>query len=204
MVNYGPPKLRVAGSNPAFSASKHLLKTQANMPLALPAYQPFHLVTLSPWPLLTSFILLDLALGLVSWFNGVEPFQSLNVGLSSGLGLLVALATTLAVMAAWFRDVTVEGVLVGDHTLEVQRGLSFGFLLFVTTEVMVFFAIFWSWFHSGLSPVVELGSAWPPTGINGLDVYALPLTNTVLLLASGAAVTVAHHALIGGMRSSLL
>lgn len=174
------------------------------MPITLPAYQPFHLVTLSPWPLLTSFILFDLALGLVSWFNGVASFQTVGLNLSPGYGLLLALATTVSVIAVWFRDVTVEGVLVGDHTLEVQRGLSFGFLLFVTTEVMVFFAIFWSWFHSGLSPVVELDSSWPPAGIQGLDIYALPLINTLLLLASGAAVTVGHHALIGGMRTPLL
>lgn len=69
------------------------------MPIALPAYQPFHLVTLSPWPLLTSFILFDLALGLVSWFNGVDSFQTLGLNLSPGYGLLLALLTTVSVMA---------------------------------------------------------------------------------------------------------
>ena len=55
-------------------------------------------------------------------------------------------------------------------------------------------------FHSALAPTVELGSHWPPQGIDALSPYEIPLLNTIILLSSGAAVTYAHHSLIQGNR----
>lgn len=110
------------------------------------------------------------------------------------------MVTLVTVMALWFRDVRVEGGYLGDHTVEVVRGIAVGMRLFIVTEFLVFFAIFWAYFHSALRPVVELGCRWPPAGIRALDTYALPLLNTVLLLRRGARVTWAHHSLVGGER----
>jgi len=42
----------------------------------------------------------------------------------------------------WFRDVSEEASYVGHHTLIVRRGLVFGFLLFISSEVMLFFGFF--------------------------------------------------------------
>ena len=69
---------------------------------------------------------------------------------------------------------------------------------------LFFLAIFWTFFHSALSPAVELGAMWPPMGIEAIDPFELPLINTVLLLASGFTVTYAHHFLINGKRSKAL
>lgn len=79
-----------------------------------------------------------------------------------------------------------------------------GIALFIVTELLVFFAIFWSYFHSALSPVVELGNAWPPMAIDAVDAYALPFLNTALLLGRGATVTLRHHSLVAGLRSTFL
>lgn len=159
--------------------------------------QPFHLVTPSPWPLLTSFALLILTVGAVMYFNGyATPF-----GVSGGL-IMVSLGflATAGAMTLWFRDVITEGTFLGDHTFPVQKGITLGVALFIISEVFFFLSIFWAFFHSSLSPTVELGAQWPPVGIPTINAFELPLLNTILLLSSGATVTYAHHSLIQGNR----
>ena len=68
---------------------------------------------------------------------------------------------------------------LGNHTAAVQRGLNLGVALFIVSEALFFLAIFWAFFHSALSPTVELGAQWPPLGIQAINPFELPLLNTV-------------------------
>ena len=69
-----------------------------------------------------------------------------------------------------------EGTYLGNHTLAVQRGLNMGVALFIVSEALFFLAIFWAFFHSALSPTVELGAQWPPMGIEAINPFELTFT----------------------------
>lgn len=156
---------------------------------------PFHLVSPSPWPLNTSISLLALTT------TGVLSIHSFKFAIYF---LLFALVCLISSMSFWFRDVISEGTYLGNHTLAVQRGLNMGVALFIVSEALFFLAIFWAYFHSALSPTVELGAHWPPMGIMAINPFELPALNTVILLSSGVTITYAHHSLIQGNRSGAL
>jgi hypothetical protein len=124
----------------------------------------------SPWPLITSLSLFILTLSAVMYFHGFY-----NGGYLLSLGFIL----TMFSMTLWFRDVTIEGTYLGNHTLEVQKGLTIGVALFIVSEVFAFISVFWAFFHSSLAPAIEIGGIWPPFGIQALDPFAIPLLNTV-------------------------
>jgi hypothetical protein len=59
---------------------------------------------------------------------------------------------------------------------------------------MLFFGFFWGFFHSSISPTIQIGAVWPPIDVEFITVKGFAIANTVILLTSGATLTVAHYA----------
>jgi len=146
---------------------------------------PYHIVNPSPWPLLTGFSTLRILTGSVIWIITKNNY-------------LITIGTLITILCSsqWWRDVSREGSFIGYHTNLVINGLRWGIILFITSEILFFFRFFWAFFHSRLSPNIEIGVLWPPLGIQAINPYQIPLLNTIVLLSSGITVTLRHHILI--------
>jgi len=162
----------------------------------------YHLVDPSPLPLIASISLFILAIGAVMFMHEYR-FGTFVLG--------IGVAMVLLVMGYWWKTVIKEGRTDHAHSSVVRRGLSLGMLLFIVSEVMFFFAFFWSFFNASIFPGDILGGEtwpikkgiWPPEGIKTLDPWDIPFLNTLILLLSGTTVTWAHYALIENNQKDL-
>nr|YP_009679845.1 cytochrome c oxidase subunit III [Timarete posteria]QDH12176.1 cytochrome c oxidase subunit III [Timarete posteria] len=152
---------------------------------------PFHLVDMSPWPLCGAMSAFNMTMGMVIWFHKHDTTL-----------FFLSLLCMAATMTQWWRDVIREATFLGFHTTYVVQAHRLGMLLFITSEVMFFFAFFWGFFHSALAPTPQIACTWPPPGITPIDPFSVPLLNTAVLLASGFTVTWAHHGLLASSRKN--
>nr|USH57920.1 cytochrome c oxidase subunit 3 [Batocera lineolata] len=146
---------------------------------------PFHLVDLSPSPLLGALGALTTMTGLIKCFHFYEKDL-----------FLLGITITLLVMYQSCRDVVRESTFQGLHTYNVTMGMRSGMILFITSEVFFFISFFCGFFHNSVSPSIEFGMICPPKGIQTFNPLEIPLLNTLILLTSGLTVTSAHHSLM--------
>jgi cytochrome c oxidase subunit 3 len=151
---------------------------------------PFHILDASPYPLLVSLFLFSWLVPQTLYLHGASLGGIPRADLIHGslLGLYVT-------AMSWFLSILKESS-QGFHTRRVQYGLRLGMVLFIISEVMLFFAFFWAFFHFSLVPSVNIGAVWPPSGAQEISPWGLPLVNTLLLLASGVTITIAHAYLV--------
>lgn len=153
---------------------------------------PYHMVQPSPWPFLISINLLFFMIGFASLLAGLKL---------SNITYICCLSMVILILSLWLYDILTESLLLGEHSYVVSKGLISGFLLFILTEIMLFFSLFWAYFDSALNPT---NCIWPPVGINLINPWAIPLLNTMLLFYSGVAATWAHHSFIYNNRNETL
>lgn len=189
------------------------------------AAHPFHVLTASKLPIFLASFAGLLALSFVAKLHAMDYYTVVDYSLVIGhlvtpffsasnlnylsinavmLTLVLALVLT---MIAWSYSLIEESTQGGHHTLRVQRALKYGMLLFLVSEIMLFFPFFWAFFHGSLAPTLAIGATWPPIGIKHAEVlnpFMLPLVNTVVLLCSGVAIVGAHRAIIAGYKTMVL
>nr|YP_010131900.1 cytochrome c oxidase subunit III [Euaspis polynesia]QQD78161.1 cytochrome c oxidase subunit 3 [Euaspis polynesia] len=146
---------------------------------------PFHLVTMSPWPILNAFNLMNLMMSLIMWFY----LNNYNL-------MLLNFITLILSMYLWWRDIIRESTYQGFHTMYVLMFLKFSMILFIISEMMFFISFFWTLFHSSIAPNIEIGMNWPPKNILIFNPYEIPLLNSLILIYSGMVLTWSHHAML--------
>lgn len=145
----------------------------------------FHIVEISPWPLLASLGVWILTISIVVWIQ-----------YNNTIVVVLMVLFIIIISFSWWKDVIRESMRQGFHYLDVINGLKIGMLLFIVSEVFFFISFFWGYFHRRVSPTLEIGQRWPPYWLNSFDPINVPLLNTIILLSSGVSITWCHHCLL--------
>jgi cytochrome c oxidase subunit 3 len=172
----------------------------------------------SYWPLVGSVGLFSTVFGAANMMNGH--------GWGSTV-MYVGIAILLVMLFGWFGSVIRESI-SGFYNRQVDTSFRMGMIWFIFSEVMFFAAFFGALFYARMLSVPWLGgdgdgvmtnallwqgydAVWPTNGpgnVGGtfetIPAWGIPLLNTLLLLASGVTITIAHHALRAGQRGVLL
>lgn len=180
-------------------------------------YQPYYVPHQSYWPIIGSIGLFILVIG------GINVLHENSFGWAI---FLVGALITVFMMTGWFGAVILESQ-QGLYSPQMDRSFRWGMSWFIFSEIMFFAAFFGALFYARHFSVPWLGgmgakpsthtllwenfqAIWPllknpnpklfvgPT--EAMGAWGLPAINTLILLTSGATITVAHHALKNNRR----
>nr|YP_001837116.1 cytochrome c oxidase subunit III [Walchia hayashii]BAG24172.1 cytochrome oxidase subunit 3 [Walchia hayashii] len=147
--------------------------------------QHTHLVNPSPWPITGAMSAMMMTLSTV-----IMMYKKNNT--------MMMMATTLSMITffSWSKDILTESSMEGQHSKKTSSTLKLGMILFIVSEVFLFVSMFWAFFHSSMSPSMEVGMIWPPKNIFPFNYEEIPMTNTIILVSSGGTLTMSHHLLL--------
>lgn len=170
------------------------------------------------WPIVGSLGMITMLGSAAFWMNDA-PLAPWTFTL--GAGILIYM------LFGWFGEVIRESE-SGMYNEQVDTSFRMGMLWFIFSEVMFFASFFGALFYARVFSVPWLGgegsgaytnemlwqgyqSVWPTAGpaelggyFQTIPAFGVPFLNTLILLASGVTVTLAHHALKKNERKALV
>lgn len=182
----------------------------------------YYLAPPSHWPIVGSIALFCIMFGAAHWLHEVEYGPYLFF---TGIGIMIFM------MFGWFGQVIKDSQHGLLDSKQMDLSFRWGMCWFIFSEVMFFGAFFGALFYIRMFSVPWLGgegtgaithlllwpnfeATWPlintpdPSKFMGpksvLDTWGLPALNTLILLTSGATITVAHWAVLKERRMQAL
>ena len=182
----------------------------------------YYLPNPSQWPLVGCFALFILTAGIANWLHraSLAPYFV-------GLGICIL----IYMMYGWFGAVIQENREGLLSTPKMARSFRLGMIWFIFSEICFFAAFLGALFYTRTIAVPSLGghdgevmthlliwphfkSAWPllsnpnpaayKAPLSVMPTWDIPAINTLILLTSGATLTMAHWALLKGQRIKML
>jgi len=170
------------------------------------------------WPIIGSLGMITMMSSAAFWVNDYEiaPWT-----------FMVGALIMIFMLFGWFGEVIRESE-AGMYSAQVDTSFRMGMIWFIFSEVMFFAAFFGALFYARMFSVPWLGgegtgastneilwqgyqSVWPTAGpeqlggpFKTIPAFDVPFINTLILLASGVTVTIAHHSLKKNLRNGLV
>jgi cytochrome c oxidase subunit 3 len=177
--------------------------------------EPEHYFVPEPvqWPLISAAALLLMAIGATAWLNEASPGRYI---------LAIGLVVLLSMLFSWFAGLISEGRR-GLFDTQVEDAMRGAMAWFIFSEIAVFAALFAALFYERFVAVPGLASGdthtflwpafhggWPASGpgiegsFTAMKPWRIPALNTIMLLSSGVAITLANVALNRGHRGRMV
>lgn len=144
-------------------------------------------LAIRPWPILGRICAMNLFISMI--------FIIKYIILSN---FYVSIALIIILIFRWCINYSSEINLKGMFSFDLDLRLKSSFVLFIASEVLFFFSLFWAYYHFYSVTLLDTGLQWPPKLVERVSPERVPILGTINLLYSGVFITISHNFLSKG------
>nr|WIL10298.1 cytochrome c oxidase subunit III [Nothopoda sp.] len=158
----------------------------------LEKFNYFNIVKISPWPFMTSMSLMNFFFSL--W---------LLIKTTNLINFYFSILFFFFCVIFWFMDLNYEVNFLGMESMNLITTMKLFFFLFILSELMVFFSLFWAnyWFFYVPDNNLMMFSL---KSIKFFDYKMIPMLNTFILISSSITITLSHLYMNKGKKKMML